>query len=91
MPNYLKTQKLQQVTALLELGWTYRRIEAETGVRRETISRYDRLRKAKPAKVFPGSDLPPRSSAARYRDAIISKLDAGLSVQRIWQDLVEEY
>ncbi len=55
VPNYLKTSKLQQVTALLELGWTYRRIEAETGVRRETISRYDRLRQAKPAKVFPGS------------------------------------
>ncbi len=128
MPNYLKTSKLQQVTALLELGWTYRRIEAETGVRRETISRYDRLRRAKaaivfpgseepiagltgeldgsdpskpakvtagsdsnPAKVFPGSPLPPRSSAAHYHDAIVSKLDAGLSIQRIWQDLVEEY
>jgi uncharacterized protein YerC len=30
--------KLQQITALLELGWTYRRIEAKTGVRGETIS-----------------------------------------------------
>ena len=58
MPNYLKTPKLQQVTALLELGWTYRRIEAETGVRRETISRYDRLRQSKAAKVFPGSQEP---------------------------------
>ena len=128
MPNYLKTSKVQQVTALLELGWTYRRIEAETGVRRETISRYDRIRHSKAAKVFPGSaepataengdfsdsdpakpakvtagsasnpakafagsSLPPRSSAAHYRDAIVSKLDAGLSVQRIWPDLVEEY
>jgi transposase len=35
--------------------------------------------------------LPPRSSAAPYHDAIVTKLDAGLSVQRIWQDLVEEY
>jgi hypothetical protein len=91
VPNYLKTPKLQQVTALLELGWTYRRIQSETGVRRETISRYDRIRQAKAAKVFAGSDLPPRSSAAFYRDAIVSKLDTGLSVQRIWQDLVEEY
>jgi len=41
--------------------------------------------------VFPGPDLPPRSSVALYRDAIMSKLEAGLSVQRIWQDLVEEY
>jgi hypothetical protein len=91
VPNYLKTPKLQQVTALLELGWTYRRIEAETGVRRETISRCDRIRKAKPAKVFPGSDLPPRSSAALYRNAIASKPDAGLDAPRICQDLVEEY
>lgn len=56
MANYLKTMKRQQVTALLELGWTYRRIEAETGVRRETVSRYDRLRRAKAAKVFAGSE-----------------------------------
>jgi transposase len=128
VPNYLKTSKLHQVIALLELGWTYRRIEAETGVRRETISRYDRARRAKAAKVFPGSgehigeqdsgfagsdpakaakvtagsdskaakvfpgsSLPPRSSAARYRDTILTKLESGLSVQRIWQDLVEEY
>ena len=91
MPNYLKMQKRQQVLALLELGWTYRHIEAETGVRRETVSRYERLRRANAAKVFPGSDLPPRSSAAAYHDAIVEKLDAGLSLQRLWQDLVEEF
>ncbi len=117
MPNYLKTHKRQQVIALLELGWTYRRVEAETGVRRETVSRYDRQRRSnaakvfpgsepgaaptqggesppegsKPAKVFPGSGRPERSSAAAYREAILEKLDSGLSSQRIWQDLVEEY
>ena len=63
VPNYLKTSKLQQVIALLELGWTYRRIEAKTRVRRETISRYNRIRHSKAAKVFPGSGLPLRSSA----------------------------
>ena len=56
MSNYLKMQKRQQVLALLELGWTYRRIEGETGVRRETVSRYDRWRRGKAAKVFPGSE-----------------------------------
>jgi len=87
VPNYVKMQRRQQVLALLELGWTYRRIETETGVRRETVSRYDRLRRGKPAKVFagpgpnaanvfPGSDLPPRSSAAAYHDAIVEKLEA---------------
>ena len=117
MGNYLQVTKRQQVLSLLELGWTYRRIEAETGVRRETVARYDRLRQASAAKVFPGSGLPDapaapgdasaegpnpakvfagsglpeRSVAAPYRDAIREKLDRGLSLQRIWQDLVEEY
>jgi len=128
VPNYLKTHKRQQVIALLDLGWTYRRIQAETGVRRETVSRYDRLRRSNAAKVFPGSErgeapgpageppaegsnpakvfagsgsneakvfpgsgLPERSCAAAYRETIVEKRDAGLSSQRIWQDLVEEY
>ncbi len=74
MANYLKMKQRQHITALLELGWSYRRIEAETGVRRETVSRYDRLRQSNAAKVFPGSasnaanvfpgaSLPPRSTA----------------------------
>lgn len=121
--------KRQQVLALLELNWSFRRIEAETGVRRETISRYDAARRAKAANVFPGSTAcaaepveetgptmtanaaevfpgsppnpanvfpgtatgRPRASAAAYRPTITEKLDAGLSVQRIWQDLVEEF
>ena len=35
MSNCLKMSKKAQVLALLELGWSYRRIETETGVRRE--------------------------------------------------------
>jgi hypothetical protein len=38
MGNYLKMSDKNRVLALLELGWTYRRIERETGVRRETIA-----------------------------------------------------
>ena len=53
MPNYLKMPKKSQVLALLELGWSYRRIEAETGVRRETVSRYDEVRQANAAKRSP--------------------------------------
>lgn len=56
MGNYLKVDKKQQVLALLQLGWSYRRIEAETGVRRETVSRYDPRRPPKPATGFPGSE-----------------------------------
>lgn len=46
---------------------------------------------SKPAKTFSGSAARPRFAAAIYRTAITEKLDAGLSLQRIWQDLVEEY
>src|SRR4029078_3866217 len=128
MPNYLKMPKKAQFLALRQLEWSYRRIEAETGVRRETVSRYDRMRRSnaaktfagsapavptespdlrpaegsnaaktfagsapKPAKTFPGSPPRPRFAAAVYRTAIAEKLDAGLSLQRIWQDFVEKY
>lgn len=56
MLNYLKMPKQSQVVALLELGWSYRRIEAEIGIRRETVSRYDRVRRANAAKTFAGSE-----------------------------------
>jgi hypothetical protein len=128
MANYLQMPKKQQVLALLDLGWSYRRIQAETGVRRETVSAYDAARRADPAKTFPGSgpsdsaawrrDASPdpanpaktfagagskpaetfpgsaarrRFAASVYRATITEKLDAGLSLQRIWQDLTEEY
>ena len=38
--NVLNEQKREQVVALGRLGWPLRRIEAETGVRRETASAY---------------------------------------------------
>src|ERR1700704_2141986 len=80
MGNYLQMAKAQQVHALLELGWSYRRIEAETGVRRETVSRYDRMRRANAAKTFPGSDAsPPTASAesAGVADSNAAKTFAG--------------
>ena len=40
MGNVLDTSTQQQVVALGRLGWTLRRIERETGVRRETVSDY---------------------------------------------------
>ena len=44
MGNYLKMIDVQRIKALLDLGWSYRRIQRETGVRRETIARYDSRR-----------------------------------------------
>ena len=40
MGNVLDPGKQQQVVALGRLGWSLRRIEAATGVRRETVSGY---------------------------------------------------
>jgi len=44
MANVLNREKQQQILALGRLGWSLRRIEQETGIRRETVSRY--LKKA---------------------------------------------
>jgi transposase len=43
MSNVLSEDKRQQVLALGRLGWSLRRIEEATGVRRETASQYLRL------------------------------------------------
>ena len=64
MANYLQMHKKQQVLALLELGWSYRRIQRETGVRRETVGDYDAGRHANPAKTFAGSDPAPPGDPA---------------------------
>jgi hypothetical protein len=39
----------QRIQALLELGWSYRKIQRETGVHRETVARYDPTNASKPA------------------------------------------
>lgn len=51
MGNYLKMADKQRILALLELGWSYRRIQRETGVDRETVARNDPRRTSKSAKV----------------------------------------
>src|SRR5439155_13367875 len=59
MGNYLKMTDKRRVLALLELGWPYRRIERETGVRRETIARYDPRRRPKAASLSAGAETMP--------------------------------
>jgi len=50
-----KVPRSRPSRARLEL----RRIERETGVRRETVSGYDEIRRANAATTFPGSAPPP--------------------------------
>lgn len=117
MANYLEMSKQEQVISLLGLGWSYRRIQRETGVDRDTVSRYARtaasnaakvfagsdagegaekadsgeVANSNAAKVFPGSAPRPRSSAAAFGDVIREKIESGLTIQRVFQDLQEEY
>jgi len=109
MGNYLEMVEKQRILALLELGWSYRRIQRETGVYRETVARYDPRRQPKPAKMPTGSVSKPAkvptgsvskpdkmptgsgSACESYRSIIEAAVARGLSAQRIWQDLREDY
>lgn len=103
MANQLKMAMIEAIIALLGRGWSYRRIARELGIHRETVARYDRLRReglAKPTISTPGSEAgelahgpPAGHSAGRqshceaHATLIERKLDQGLSAQRIFQDL----
>jgi transposase len=102
MANQLKMAMIHAIITLLERGWSYRRIARELGIHRETVARHDRLRReraAKPAISTPGSGAaelahgPPsgrQSHCEPYAELIKLKLNAGLSAQRIFQDLCTE-
>ena len=52
MPNYLTTPKKSANSRPPGARVSYHRIEAETGVRRETVNRYGRRRRSNAAKTF---------------------------------------
>jgi transposase len=96
MGNYLKMIDKQRIQALLDLGWSYRKIERETGVRRETIANYDPCHVSKAAKVSSGQMAKPDkvstgSTVEPYRHEVETAVAKGLSAQRIWQDLRADY
>jgi transposase len=94
--NYLKMIDKQRIQALLDLGWSYRKIERETGVRRETVANCDPCHNSKAAKVSPGQMAKPDkvstgSAVEPYRREVEAAVAKGLSAQRIWQDLRADY
>ena len=107
MANVLKMEKQILIKQLLTLGWTYRRIEAETGIRRETVSKYDPNHPRNSKAANPPTDsagnsdqnrpkCPPikstrTSCAAEHEEVIRAKIAQGLTAQRIYQDLVVEH
>ena len=90
MANRLKMAAIKAIQYLLGQGWSQRRVARELGVDRETVARH-----ARPGE--PEASKPAISTAGRlsqcspYRPVVESKLEAGLSAQRIWQDLVSEH
>jgi transposase len=66
MSNRLKMANIHAIIGLLEQKWSYRRIARELGVDRDTVARYDRLRRnrSKAAIVAPGSGVPEDSNTA---------------------------
>jgi Toprim domain len=87
MGNYLKMVDKQRILALLSLGWSYRRVERATGVRRETVARYDPRRGPGPA-ANP-ANLSTGSPAAAFRRVVVA-LDADAAGDRASDALLRE-
>ena len=77
MTNILSDDKRQEVLALGRLGWTLRRIEQATGVRRETASAY--LKAAGLAVRPPGRWGHPPANPAKEVSTDPGALPPGLS------------
>jgi transposase len=92
--NQLKMDIQQTISTLSRGGWSQRRIARELGIDRETVARYRRLARQlaepKPA-ISPAGSKPGRASHCEpFESFIKAGLDARLSAQRIYQDLVSE-
>lgn len=84
--NQLKVNQQQSIIALFEQGWSKRRIARELGLDRLTVRRYLAVAAAKSPAPRTGSG--PESLCGPHQNEIKAALEAGLSVQRIYQDLV---
>lgn len=91
--NQLNVSLQHSIVTLSAQGWSARKVARELGLNRETVGRYLRLaaNAAKPA-ILPIGSKPGRTSqCVPLREIIQKGLEAGLSAQRIYQDLVIEH
>ena len=102
--HQLKVNQQQTIAALTQQGWSKRRIARELGLDRATVRKY--AKGAEPAtNPTPGSTTAsdskpatnpapggsgPESSCRPWRQRIEKAWKAGLSIQRIFQDLISE-
>ena len=105
MSNRLSMAKINSIETLHQSGHSNREIARLLGIDRGTVNRYVRRLKGQESQKRPnpqtGSDPPevavltarngPASQCGAHRQRIESKLDQGLSVKRIHQDLVTDH
>jgi transposase len=78
MANVLDVEKRQQILALGRLGWSLRRIEQETGIRRETVSRYLKAARLQVRKAGRWGHPPPKAAIEVITDPADSKAALGV-------------
>jgi hypothetical protein len=95
MTNFLKVSVQETIYILSDRGWSRRRVAHELGVDHETVGRYLRLRvkpaistagsgevsDSKPAISIPGKGAGRKSQCEPLREAIVAKIEAGLTKQ----------
>lgn len=99
MPNQLKVDVQESINHLLKAGRTQRWISRELGVHRQTVKRYaEELFDSKctipltgsKCTIVPTGKSGPVSQCEVHLERIQSKVEVGLSAQRIYQDLQAE-
>jgi transposase len=97
MSRQQKMEKKILISKLHALGWSFRKIQQETGVHRETIAKYVKeslLEQEKPEKIGQAKDSEKSSSnslCVPFDDFIKECILKNLSAQRIYQDLVRDH
>ncbi len=89
--NILNVSLQHSILALAAHGWSNRRIARELDLNRETVGKYLRLARSKPAISTPGSMAGRQSLCLPWQPQIEAAVSVGLSAQRIYQDLVGDY
>lgn len=101
MSNVLKVSHQETIRSLHEKGWSERRIARELGINRRTVNRYASKCTIPPTgsgderepkcTISPtGKSTGRQSQCEPFSQPISIKVEAGLSAQRIYQDMVEE-
>jgi len=86
--NILNVSLQYSILTLAAHGWSHRRIARELDLNRETVGRYLRLARSKPAISTPGSMAGRQSLCQPWQPQIEAAVSVGLSAQRIYEDLV---